>query len=293
MFFLSVGMLFDPKLALQSPALLFGTVAAVVLLKPLLTFGLVAALGYSSKTAIAAALALAQIGEFSFLLATLGRQLEILSDLAMNALVVASVLSIMVNPALYRAAGPAEKWLRGQRWLWRLANRPRAITGPDVAPPSGDPTAVVVGYGPTGQTVCRILRSRGIEPTVIEMNIDTYRRLRAEGQPAVYGDAGQSEVLAQAGIATASSLILSASGFAGATETVRLGRELNPAIHVVVRADYLSEISRLRAAGADEVVTGEGEVAVEITGSILRQLGATPDQLDEERDRLRASLRFS
>jgi CPA2 family monovalent cation:H+ antiporter-2 len=149
---------------------------------------------------------------------------------------------------------------------------------------------VIVGYGPIGQLVSRILRQRGIEPTVIEMNIETYRRLRGEGQAAVYGDANQREVLEQAGVARAASLILSASGTAGATEAVRTAREINPGIHVVARADYLRETELLRHAGASEVFSGEGEVALAIADSILRKLGATPDQLDETREQIRASL---
>jgi len=150
--------------------------------------------------------------------------------------------------------------------------------------------AVIVGYGPIGKMVCRILRQRGIEPTVIEMNIDTYRKLRSEGQAAVYGDANQKEVLEQAGIARAASLILSSSGTAAATEAVRVARELNPGIHVVARADYLLETEILRRAGASEVFSGEGEVALAIADSILRQLGATPEQLDEARERIRTNL---
>jgi len=163
------------------------------------------------------------------------------------------------------------------------------------APEDGDTVrpayrAIIVGYGPIGQTVSRILRQRGIEPTVIEMNIETHRRLRIEGQRVVYGDANQNEVLEQAGIAGATSLILSASGSSGATEAIRAAREQNPRIHVVARADFLHETASLRQAGADEVFSGEGEVALAMTDSILRNLGATPDQLDEARERIRESL---
>jgi CPA2 family monovalent cation:H+ antiporter-2 len=126
---------------------------------------------------------------------------------------------------------------------------------------------------------------------VIEMNIETHRRLRSEGHAAIYGDANQREVLEQAGIAGAASLILSASGTAAATEAVRVAREINPDIQVVARADYLRETESLRRAGANEVFSGEGEVALAIADSILRRLGATPDQLDEAREQIRSSLR--
>ena len=122
------------------------------------------------------------------------------------------------------------------------------------------------------------------------MNIETHRMLRSEGYRAVFGDANQREVLEQAGIADVSSLILSTSGSAGATEAIRVAREINPGIHVVSRADYLSETESLRSAGADEVYSSEVEVALAMTDSILRKLGASPEQLDEERARVRGEM---
>jgi CPA2 family monovalent cation:H+ antiporter-2 len=150
--------------------------------------------------------------------------------------------------------------------------------------------AIVVGYGPVGQTVVRLLRNRGIEPTVIEMNLETARRLMSEGNHSMYGDATQSEVLEQEKVAAAMSLILSASGSAAAVEAVRMARQRNPQILVIARADFLGETAMMRRAGADEVFSGEGEVALAITDSILRNLGSTPAQLDEARERIRSKL---
>jgi len=293
MFFLSIGLLFDPRQALASWALILATLGVILVGKPLAALGIVAALGYGSRIGLAVALALAQIGEFSFLLATLGRRLGALSEDAMNALVAAAVVSITLNPLLYKAGPRIEAYLVRHPRLWSVLNRKSAHARG--APEDGDTVrpayrAVIVGYGPIGQTVSRILRQRGIEPTVIEMNIETHRRLRIEGQRVVYGDANQNEVLEQAGIAGATSLILSASGSSGATEAIRAAREQNPRIHVVARADFLHETASLRQAGADEVFSGEGEVALAMTDSILRNLGATPDQLDEARERIRESL---
>ncbi len=295
MFFLSVGMLFDPRQAFESPLLIALTLAIVMIGKPLAAIIIVAALGYSSKIGLGVALALAQIGEFSFLLATLGRQVGALPDGAMNPIVAVAIISIMLNPLVYRWVGPMERFIERHPVLWRALNR-QAVRERDSSigyqeERSPAHRAVIVGYGPTGQMVSRILRQRGIEPTVIEMNIETHRRLRSEGQAAIYGDANQREVLEQAGIAGAASLILSASGTAAATEAVRVAREINPDIQVVARADYLRETESLRRAGANEVFSGEGEVALAIADSILRRLGATPDQLDEAREQIRSSLR--
>jgi CPA2 family monovalent cation:H+ antiporter-2 len=292
MFFLSVGLLFDPKQALAAPMLTLATLGIVMIAKPISAIVIVALLGYSSQIGIGVALALAQIGEFSFLLATLGRQLGALDDAAMNALVAAAILSIMVNPIIYRWGVGIEGFLKRRPWMWRMLNRRGVRATPTAQAMDETPAhrAVVVGYGPIGRMVTRILRAGGIEPTVIELNVETYRQLERQGLSAVYGDATQRDVLQQAGIAGARSMILSSSGSAAKTEAIRIARDMNRAIHVVARADFLGETELLKKAGADEVFSGEGEVALAVAGSILRELGATPEQLDEARERIRQTL---
>jgi CPA2 family monovalent cation:H+ antiporter-2 len=210
-----------------------------------------------------------------------------------NPLIAAAIVSIMLNPVLYRAVSPLEAFVLKHPVLSRALDR-KAQRETGIAPyDSGTESthrAVIVGFGPIGQTIHRILHRQGIEPTVIELNIKTLHLLRGEGRAAVYGDANQRDVLERAGIAGASSLILSASGSAGSTEAIRVARELNPDIHVVARADYLKEAGILRKAGANEVFSGEGEVALAMAESILRRLGATPDQMDEARERIRQRL---
>ena len=288
MFFLSVGMLFDPSAAWASWALIAATVAVVAVAKPLVAFLIVVLMGYGSRTALSVAAALGQIGEFSFLLASLGRELEALPASAMNPLVAASMVSIVLNPALYRGAGAVEAWLMNKPRLWKILNR-REEAAEAVADPAAH-RAVVVGYGPIGRAVTRLLRERGIEPSVIELNVATLRELKEQGIRAVHGDANQESVLRAAGVEGAASLILSSSGAADATGAIRLAREMNRGIHIVSRADYLRQTAALREAGADEVFAGEGELALALTQSLLRDLGATPEQLDEERLRLRAEL---
>jgi monovalent cation:H+ antiporter-2, CPA2 family len=292
MFFISIGMLFNPWQALHSPWLMVAALAIVVIGKPLAAFAIMAVLGYSSRIGLGVAIALAQIGEFSFLVAGLARQLGVLPETAMHALVAAAIASIILNPMLYRTLGSMEAFLERRPRLWRILNRSGTAQPEDGEPRSTTPAhrAVVVGHGPIGKAVARLLRERGIEPTIIEMNIATYRSLLGAGHASVYGDANQPEVLRQAGIAGAGNFILSASGAAGSIDAIRAAREINPGIHVVSRADYLAQTQSLRGAGADEVFSGEGEVALAIADSILRRLGATPEQLDEERARLRADL---
>lgn len=147
-----------------------------------------------------------------------------------------------------------------------------------------------MGYGPVGETVTRLLRENEIEPTVIELNLETVRRLREAGISAVYGDASLHATLASANVAQAGSLILSASGVRNCEQLIRLARELNPAIRVLARADYVREVAGLQQAGAARVFSGEGEVALALIEEILRPLGATGEQIDRERDRFRRDV---
>ena len=289
-------MLFDPRYLLQSPVLVAGTLGVIILGKSLAALAIVLLLGYSLRVGLSVAVALAQIGEFSFILAALGRQLRVLPDSATDALVVAAIVSISLNPVLYRQIDPIEAWMKRRsgvvRWVGALAGA--RSKGERDLHPEGQPAprheAIVVGYGPVGRTVVRLLRENGVEPTVIELNLDTVRNLRVEGIGAVYGDATHWETLKQAGVERAVALILSSSGMGASAEVIRQAREANPRIRVVARVGYLREVPALRRAGADAVFSGEGEVALTMTEFILREVGATAEQIDRERDRIRTEL---
>ncbi len=276
MFFLSVGMLFDPRQALQSPLLIAATLGVIMIGKPAAALVISAVLGYGSAIGLGVAVALAQVGEFSFLLAALGAQIGALPREAMNPIVAGAIISITLNPILYGAIPRVSRFLQKHPRLWRVMNARanRGLEGNAGESAGLAHRAIVVGYGPIGETVVRILRSRGVVPTVIEMNIDTARRLRDEGIRAIYGDANQEEILEQAGVGGAVSLILSSSGSGAAMEAIRAARRHNPRIFIIARADFLGETELMRKAGADEVFSGEGEVARAITGSVLRHLGS-------------------
>ena len=282
LFFVSVGMLFDPSYLVEAPGLVAATLAIVLVGKSLVALGIVSLLGYPLRVSLAVAVALAQIGEFSFIVALLGRQLGILPAASANTLVAAAIVSITLNPLLYRLIDPVA----------RLATRDSA-PGPEPAERSprraSHHRAVVVGYGPVGRTVTRLLRENDIEPTVVELNLDTVRRLREEGLRAIYGDASHRDTLSSAGVADAGSLILSASGLSNGEAVIRLARELNPHIQVLARSTYVRELPALRRADA-EAFSGEGEVALALTVALLERLGATPEQIDRERERVHTEL---
>jgi len=295
LFFVSVGMLLDPGYLTEAPGLVAGALAVVLLGKPMVALLIVWAMRYPFKVSLTVAIALAQIGEFSFILATLGRELGILTTGATNTLVATSIASIVLNPILYRGIRPTERWLSTRPALSRLLNRTVAEEDGQThgaAPVVSDPAhrAVVVGYGPTGRTLVRLLRDNGITPTVVDLNMDAVRELREEGTHAVYGDATRPETLEAAGVQQASILILGSAGMADSSEVIRNARQLNPSTVVLARATYLRDIPTLKQAGADRVYSGEGEVALAFTEDILDRLGAIPEQIDRERERAHREL---
>ena len=123
-------------------------------------------------------------------------------------------------------------------------------------------------------------RENEIAPTVIELNLETVRRLRESGVTAIYGDASHVDTLKAAGVDRAGSLILSASGTHGSAEVIRQARELNPEIRVLARSTYVHEMPSLRRAGAEAVFSGEAEIALAVTEAVLERLGATPEQIE-------------
>ena len=297
LFFVSVGMVVVPGALLETPSLLVGAVAIVLLVKPLMALALMWVMRYPLGVALPVAVALSQIGEFSFMLSDVGRELGILSPAATNALVATSIISIILNPLMYRVAVSAPERLSARypgilKWLQRPHHVPPDLHAQPNPARSASPAhrAVIIGYGPTGRTVTRLLRENGIQPTIVDMNIEAVRELRSQDVDAIYGDATRPDTLEGAGVATAGSLILTSAGMAHSEEVIRTARNLNPGIRILARAVYLRDLEGLHGAGADTVYAGEGEVALAFIEDILDRLGATPEQIDRERERAHREL---
>lgn len=255
LFFVSVGMLFDPSSLINEPLLIGAVIAVVLIGKPLFTLLTVRILGRSLSTAIPVGAALSQIGEFSFILGVVARELQLISNSGWNAIVAASIISIGLNPSIYRLARS-------------LSSRASKITGPVNEHPEINPRkCIMVGYGPVGKTIHRILAERGAEVTVIELNLGTVRKLINDGCRAIYGDVLRPGTLEEAGIVTAGSLILSAD-VDDAAEIVRQARVLNKELRILVRCAHLRDVAAIQQAGATVVAAGEGEVAVALAEAV-------------------------
>ena len=286
LFFVSVGMMFDPAAVVTGWPLMLATLSIVIIGKPLAALVVVLIFKKPLRFALCIAVALAQIGEFSFILAQLAQFLNVMPKEAIHALVFASVVSITINPLLYQSIDPFIRWLEKRGWV----TTPAKVDLKKVPELDANATrVVVVGYGPVGRTLCRILRDNQIEAVVVEMNLDTVQELHAEGLPAVYGEASSREILAHAGIEKAAGLIIAASS-AVSTEVVEAARDLNSKIRIITRSTYLKENKALLHAGADAVFSSEGEIALSMTAFLMSELGASDEQVDRERDRVREEL---
>lgn len=281
LFFVSMGMLFDPAQLTANAPLTMLTLGVILIGKPLAALSVVLLLRGPTVMAATVAIALSQIGEFSFILAALARQLDLLPETAIQSLVAASIISITLNPLLFRYVEPFSRWFGTRFKHAKQEEEARELEE------GGHP--IVVGYGPVGRTLVHLLVENGLSPTVIELNHESLAGVRALGLRAVNGDASQAEVLESAGIRTAGSLVYAASGSPEAA--VRMAKELNPRVLVLTRTTYVAEVPKLRGAGGDVVVAAEGEVALAMTERLLEQLGATSEQLDRARDKVRAELK--
>ena len=287
-FFVSMGMLLDPSALAANAGLTALTLAVILVGKPIAALAVVLALRYPAKTAVSVAFALAQIGEFSFILVALGRQLHVLPEPATQALVAAAIVSITLNPLLFRLVEPVAKGL--SRWLARGKRESESEGESEGLHPQSERgfRAIVIGYGPVGRTLARLMRSQGLSPTVIELNHETVAALKESGVRAIHGDASQSEILLSAGAREAFALVFAASGSPDAV--IRAAKDINPSLLILTRTSYVREIAALKEAGADVVVSAEGEVAFAMAERLLTELGATGEQLDRARDRIRAEL---
>ncbi|MFT3684635.1 MAG: NAD-binding protein [Phycisphaerales bacterium] len=304
LFFVSVGMLFRPSFVVEQPLMVVAGVGIVLIIKPIAALAIVAALGYPARTALTVAIGLAQIGEFSFILAQAAQGKGLMPDEGVNVLVAAAIISITLNPLLFRSLDRIEA--RCRRWplVWKLLNaradkriaamnsqgsaRLAAESQANGADTESNPAvpaptrAIVVGYGPVGRLVDALLRDANVRTTVVDMNVDTVKTLADEGRTALYGDASRREVLDQAGIATASHLIVTLPSAESRTTLVMAARELNATAEITVRARYLAEREGLLAAGASTVICEEGEAGVALAKHVMERRGldaATTDKL--------------
>jgi CPA2 family monovalent cation:H+ antiporter-2 len=264
LFFVSVGMLFDPGILVRRPLDVLAVLAIVMVGKSLAAFLIVLAFRYPLNTALTVSAALAQVGEFSFILAGLGVALGLLPVEGQSLVLAAALLSIALNPVVFAAVDPVQEWFLRRSPFARsfsrsddpLAELPATV---DLAKLTGHVT--LVGYGRVGRVIAAELRARGISIVVAEESRERVEELRAEGVPAVSGDAADPGVLIQAHVARARALVIAIPDALRARRMMEVARMLNPAVEIVVRTHSEEEAGLLRAERAGGVYLGEHELA--------------------------------
>jgi monovalent cation:H+ antiporter-2, CPA2 family len=283
--FVSVGMLVDLGWALDHAGLLAAAVVVVILVK--LTIGTLAfrLLRLPWSLAAATALALSQVAEFAFIVAQAAQRAAILTEDQFQLVVAVAVLSMLAAPAMVARSGPFGDWVaarfeRGKR------------SGRTIVPPLPHETcrAVVVGYGPVGRTLCKILIRFGVQTCVVDLDLKTVHRLTAMGREAVFGDATRREVLEAAGLHAAQYLLVTTPDFATRARIITSARAVNPAISAISRARYLEERAGLEETGVSQVAYEEAEVAAELARLLLTELDVRAELLDNEVTKLRSEI---
>lgn len=280
LFFVSVGMLFNPLSLFSSWKLMLIVLAIVLLLKPFITTAFVLLLKEPIRKAVPIGISHGQIGEFSFILASLGITLGILTAEASNAIIFVAIVSITFNTVIYRFVDQITHWLL----KLGIGNKTYTIDDEIEQLTKELRHVIVVGYGPVGKSVTKILLKNNINVVIIEMNIDTVKMIRKskkEGLHAIHGDATQREILTFSGIETAESFVISAPN-APAEEIIEMVRSLNPRVSILVHTKYSRQAKILQKSGIPVVFSGEVSVALALSKFVLKELGTLDKQIEIE-----------
>ena len=275
LFFVSVGMLFDPAVVLEDPLRVLAVVAIIVFGKSLAAAALVLLLRYPLNTALTVSASLAQIGEFSFILAGLGVTLQLLPEQGQSLILAGALISIALNPLVFSAIEPLQRWLRERSQLARELER-RADPLAEL-PMSTDRKylanqVVIVGHGRVGRRIAQALHERGVPFIVADENRELVEQLRAQGRAAVFGNAVEPETLVQAHVADARMLVIATPQTVQVRRMVETARALNPDIEVVVRSHSEDEAALLEGEHAGKVFVGESELARSMTEHVLARV---------------------
>jgi CPA2 family monovalent cation:H+ antiporter-2 len=279
LFFVSVGMLFDPRVLVEHPLQVLAVLGVILFGKSLAAFVLVLVLRYPLNTALTVSASLAQIGEFSFILAALGMSLGLLPELGQNLILAGAIVSIAVNPLMFKMIAPLERWVRGKSEHARRMERspdPLAELPANVTHERLTGQVVLVGYGRVGKRIAEELTRQGIHFVVAEQNREMVEELRRRDQPAVAGNAAEPAVLIQAHIARASMLVIATPDTFHVRAMIATAKVLNPEVKVLVRTHNEEEARLLREETGGTVLVGEHELARSMTRHVLEGLAQAP-----------------
>lgn len=270
LFFVAVGMLFDPHVLIEQPLAIAAAFLIIIIGKSIGAWMIVRVFGYPNETALTIAVALAQIGEFSFILAGVGVSIGALSEEARNLILASAMLSMVANPMLFAAL---DRWIAGREPQIRAsAEAQMKVTADDSLPdraliPESN-HIILVGYGRVGSRVARSLHEHGMPMVLIDTDRDHCIDARKLGIPCIFGNAVSADVVNDANITQARAMLIAISQALEAGPIIRQARELNPALAILARAHSDEEVAYLHQAGADATIMGESEIARSMCDSV-------------------------
>lgn len=281
LFFVSVGMLFEPRVLIEQPAHVLGVVAIIIAGKSIAAAVLVLVFRYPLSTAFTVAASLAQIGEFSFILASLGLSLGLLPAEGQSMILAGALISIALNPFVFAAAEPARAWVLKRSALARrfeyredpLAELPMSTERKYL-----EGQVVLVGYGRVGRRIAEALAQRGVPFVIVEQNRERVDALRKQGVAAVSGDAAEPSVLIQAHIAHAAMLVIATPDPLDVRKMADVARTLNPNLEIVLRTHSEEEATLLVHEGIGRVFFGEEELAKGMMNHVLQRFAPPAEQ---------------
>ncbi|MBT0664193.1 cation:proton antiporter [Geobacter pelophilus] len=279
LFFLSVGMLLDPAVLLKYPVLVVGIVTTIVLVKFLGSTAAARAIGLPLRIAIFSGLALAQIGEFSFVLSQSGLKHGLISADVYQLFLAASIATMALTPLCLRLAAPLAALATKQLPAW-LTRGNNSLVGREKRVRLSD-HVIIAGYGLNGRNLSKVLKHLALPHLIIDTNPFTISSERKKGEKIIFGDASQPEVLEHAAIIQAKTLVIAVSDAAASRRIAAQARQLNPAIHIIARTRYLLEVEPLYRLGVNEVIPEEFETSVEILSRVLRTLLVPQDEIEQ------------
>ena len=278
-FFVSVGMLLDFQVLFEKPLLIAGLTIGVLVAKSIIAGGVTSMLGYPLRTAILAGLTLSQVGEFAFILSKSGIEHGLLSDANYKLFLAVSVVTMAATPFIISAAPHIADG------ILRLPLPRRLVSGLSLIASMQDAEqtnhVIIIGFGINGRNVAKAARAADIPYVIVEMNPETVRTERANGEPIFYGDAVHDAVLHHANIKAARVVVVVISDDAASRRIVATAHALNPTAHIIARTRHLAEVEPLYRVGANEVIPEEFETSVEIFTRVLMEYLIPHDQIEQ------------
>ncbi len=286
LFFVSIGMLMN--IDYISLNYFKVAIAVIVIFTIKLTSGTLSAffIGMPLRTSIHAGLGLAQIGEFSFVLAVAGKASGLITEDFYQIFLASSILMMIMTPFILKVAPSFSSWIMSIN-IFKRFERFETITEKDGKGIKKEGHVIIVGFGLNGRNVAKVLRSTGIPYVILEMNSDTVSKMKKKGEPIYYGDGTSREILHKLNIGKARLLVVAISDPISTRAIVAIARKENPDIYIIVRTKYIAEVEDLKKLGANEVIPEEFETSVEIFSRVLHQYHIPVNVINEYIENIR------